>query len=91
MKEVKICPVCGGKVTAKNRKYCSPKCSKEGYRKRQAKYSIEKYHTEKDKQNKEAKKPKKESQLERLAREAREAGMTYGQYVALEYAKIKRG
>ena len=39
----------------------------------------------------EAKTPKRESQLEKLAREAREAGMTYGQYVALEYDKIKRG
>ena len=32
------------------------------------------------------KEPKGENQLERLARKAREAGMTYGQYVALEYA-----
>lgn len=89
MEEAKICPVCGGKVTAKNRKYCSPKCSKEGYRRRQAKYSIEKYH--KDKRIKEDGKPKEERPIETLARKAREAGMTYGQYVALEYAKIRRG
>ena len=86
MEEAKICPVCGGKVTAKNRKYCSPKCSKEGYRRRQAKYSIKRYHTEKENQLGATKEPKGENQLERLARKAREAGMTYGQYVALEYA-----
>ncbi len=91
MEEIRTCPVCGREFTDRTRKYCSPKCSKEGYRRRQAKYSIARYHTEKDKQIKEAKKPKKESPLERLAREAREAGMTYGQYVALEYAKTKRG
>jgi hypothetical protein len=36
-------------------------------------------------------KPKKENSLQEIARKAREAGMTYGQYVALEYAKIRRG
>lgn len=87
MDRIRTCPVCGREFTDRTRKYCSPKCSNEGYRKRQAKYSIEKYHTEKDKQNKEGKKPKKESSLERLAREAREARMTYGQYVALGYAE----
>lgn len=90
MKEVKICPVCGGKVTAKNRKYCSPKCSKEGYRRRQANYSIKRYHTEKEKQLKESRGPRKESQLQEMARRAREAGMSYGQYVALGYARGKR-
>lgn len=91
MEEIRICPVCGKEFIDRTRKYCSPKCSKEGYRRRQLKYSIDRYHEEKENQLRETKKPKEKSQLERLAREAREAGMTYGQYVALEYAKIKRG
>lgn len=85
MEEIRTCPVCGREFTDRTRKYCSPKCSKEGYRRRQAKYSIEKYH--KDKRVKEDGKPKEERPIEALARKAREAGMSYGQYVALEHTK----
>lgn len=90
MEEIRTCPVCGMEFTDRTRKYCSPKCSKEGYRRRQLKYSKERQHEEKENQLRRTEKPKEKSQLERLAKEAREAGMTYGQYVALEYAKIKR-
>ncbi len=86
MEEIRTCPVCGREFIDRTRKYCSPKCSKEGYRRRQAKYSIKRYHTEKENQLGATKEPKGENQLERLARKAREAGMTCGQYVALEYA-----
>lgn len=86
MEEIRICPVCGKEFTDRTRKYCSPKCSKEGYRRKQAKYSIDRYHTEKERRIEEAWEPRKESPLEEMARRAREAGMTYGQYVALEYA-----
>lgn len=91
MAEIKVCPVCGKEFTERTRKYCSPKCSKEGYRRRQLKYSIDRYHEEKENRQKAAGRIKKVSPLEEAARKAREAGMTYGQYVALEYAKIRRG
>lgn len=88
METAKICPVCGKEFTEKNRKYCSHECSNEGYRRRQAKCSKERYHAEKERL-KEAGKVKKESPLQEMARKAREAGMTYGQYVALEYGRIE--
>lgn len=91
MAEIRICPVCGKEFTDRTRKYCSPKCSKEGYRRRQADYSIKRYHTEKESRQGEAGRTKKLSPLEEISRRAREAGMSYGQYVALEYARIKRG
>lgn len=86
MEEIRTCPICGREFTDRTRKYCSPKCSKEGYRRRQANYSIKRYHTEKEKQLKESRGPRKESPLQEMARRAREAGMSYGQYVALGYA-----
>lgn len=91
MAEIKVCPVCGREFTDQDRKYCSPKCSKEGYRRRQADYSIKKYHTEKESRQGEARRTKKLSPLEEKSRRAREAGLSYGQYVALEYARIKKG
>ena len=87
MEEIRTCPVCGMEFTDRTRKYCSPKCSKEGYRRRQLKYSKERQ--EKENQLRRTEKPKEKSQLERLAKEAREAGMTYGQYVALGCEKIR--
>lgn len=90
MAEIKVCPVCGKEFTDRTRKYCGPKCSKEGYQRRQAKYSIDRYHTEKENHQRELSRTKKLSPLEEISRRARKAGMSYGQYVALEYARVKK-
>ena len=82
MEKVRICPVCGREVTDRNRKYCCEECSKKGYIRNQIRLKEEK--------EKRAGRQKRESSLQELARKAREAGMTYGQYVAMDYARIRR-
>lgn len=90
MGEVRICPVCGGEVTDRNRKYCCAECSKKGYLKNQIRRNKERDKRLKEEREKRAGQRRPESPLEELARKAREAGMTYGQYVAMDYVRIRR-
>ena len=91
MEKVRICPVCGGEVTGRNRKYCCEECSKKGYIRNQIKRNKEREQRLEETKEKRDGRRRTKSPLEEIARKAREAGMTYGQYVALEYAKIRRG
>lgn len=88
MEEIKICPVCGRKFIHRNRKYCCAECSKKGYLKNQTRRNKERRL--KGGMMRRIEHPKPESTLQEKARKAREAGMTYGQYVAMEYARIRR-
>ena len=90
MEKVRICPVCGGNVTDRNRKYCCEECSKKGYIRNQIKRNKERDKRLKKEKEKRAGRQKRESSLQELARKVREAGMTYGQYVAIDYARIRR-
>lgn len=90
MEKTRICPVCGGEVTDRNRKYCCEACSKKGYIKKQIERNKERDQRLKEAQEKNTGRRRPESPLEELARKAREAGMTYGQYVAMDYARIRR-
>lgn len=90
MGEVRICPVCSGEVTDRNRKYCCAECSKKGYIRSQIRRNKERDKRLKEEKEKRAGRRRPESPLEELARKAREAGMTYGQYVAMDYARIRR-
>ncbi len=87
MEKTRICPVCGGEVTNRNRKYCCEACSKKGYLKNQIRRNKERDKRLKEEKEKRAGRRRPESPLEELARKAREAGMTYGQYVGMEYLK----
>lgn len=87
MEKVRICPVCGREVTERNRKYCCEECSKKGFIGKQIKRNKERDQRLKEEKEKRAGRRRMRSPLEELARRAREAGMSYGQYVGLEYAK----
>ena len=93
MGKISVCQVCGKEfeITGSRRKYCSKKCSEKGYRIDQNRRSKERNQREREKRQRTAGRTKKLSPLDEVARKAREAGMTYGQYVALDYANIKRG
>ena len=91
MEEIRTCPVCGREFTDRTRKYCSPKCSKEGYRRRQAKYSIKRYHTEKENQLGATKEPKGENQLERLAKESKRSRNDLWTICCFGICKDKKG
>lgn len=88
MDKVRICPVCGGEVT--DRKYCCEACSKQGYIKKQIERNKERDKRLKETQEKYARRRRLENPLDELARKARETGMTYGQYVAMDYTRIRR-
>jgi len=78
----KNCKHCGKEflTTNKNQIYCTPKCA----RKECAKKRIER---EKEEQEQLKRKKKKQNNLIEINEAARAAGMTYGKYVALHYAK----
>ena len=90
MEEIKICTVCGRKFSHRNRKYCCAECSKKGYLMSQTKRNKARERRLKEERAKRMGFPKRESPLQEKARKAREAGMTYRQYVAMEYARIRR-
>lgn len=91
MAEIRTCPICGREFVTERRRYCSESCSREARGKQQKTYNREMSRKPEQVSTKPRVKSKKENSLQELARKAREAGMSYGQYVALEYAKIKRG
>lgn len=72
----KTCPICGKEFEG-NRKYCNKECSKKGYRLKQI------TRTEKKRKLKQ-KSRTNDNRLQTIAKEARKAGMSYGQYVALQ-------
>ncbi len=72
----KICPICGKEFEG-NRKYCNKECSKKGY------YLVQARRIENKKKAKQAS-AVKDNRLQIIAKEARKAGMSYGQYVALQ-------
>lgn len=80
MQYTKSCKHCGNEflTTNKNRIYCSDKCS----RKENKKIQREKY-----KQERELLERKKQNNLVKTNEAARAAGLSYGKYVALQYAK----
>ena len=66
----RICKTCGKEFKAtKNQQYCCVECRPRTHKK----YPRHKY------------KSKKISTINDVSREAREKGMTYGQYVAMQY------
>ena len=91
MKE-KVCPMCGKTFIGKhNQKYCGKECSATATRERHKKQKrVDDY-----KQKLEGYQQESKVSLEEAARKAREAGLTYGQYMAREYAgqikKIRAG
>lgn len=91
MEKVKTCPICGREFVTERRRYCSESCSREARIEDQKRRNRELNRKPRPASVKPRVRPKEESSLQELARKAREAGMTYGQYVALEYAKIRRG
>lgn len=74
---IKKCTICGKEFTNSYRKYCSDKCSKEGQR-------IKALNLFETKRKLDEKNGLKKTALRDTARAAREAGMSYGQYVALQ-------
>lgn len=94
--EQRICPVCGKTFDNKRRKYCSVVCSGKANKNKAKEYSKKEYKKVKRKRRKKkavlGKVPSasQESSLQKTAREAKEAGMTYGQYVGIEHAKLSR-
>lgn len=88
MAKIKTCPICGREFVAERRRYCSEGCSREARIENQKRANREMSIKPRPVSAVPRGKPKKENSLQEIAREA---GMTYGQYVALEYAKIRRG
>ncbi|MCI9249737.1 MAG: hypothetical protein HFG99_11475 [Dorea sp.] len=91
MEKIRTCPICGREFVTGRRRYCSESCSREARIEYQKKANREMSRKPRPVSAVPRGKPKRESSLQEIARKAREAGMTYGQYVALEYAKIRRG
>lgn len=80
----KICVICGKsyKPTSNTQKVCGKECKK----------IFRKLHPDKRTiKPKDEPRPKKhkESELARISRLAREKGMTYGQYMAEQYKKVR--
>ena len=80
MQYTKNCKYCGNEflTTNKNRIYCSRECSNN---------EIAKKKREKHKQERELLESKKQNNLVKINEAARAAGLSYGKYVALQYAK----
>jgi len=96
----KTCPLCGAAVKEKNRTYCSPECSQNASRKRQAKgYEKNKKKTEtyapllspgKNRARTGRADSKGASLMEGYAKaraEGTHGGLTYGYWVAKHYAE----
>ena len=90
MAKIKTCPICGREFVAERRRYCSEGCSREARIENQKRANREMSRKPRPVSAVPRGKPKKENSLQEIARKAREAGMTYGQYVALKYAKIRK-
>jgi len=91
MEKTRTCPVCGKEFIIKGkRKYCSEECSEKVCSQRKKTWGKEYYRKPGRINAKQEGAQKRESSLQELARKAREAGMTYGQYVAMDYARIRR-
>ena len=73
----KKCPVCGKVFKPSGRqKYCNPKCTDIAQRNKLKSLNVEGKS-----------RALREKSLSEVAAEARKAGMTYGQYMAREYAE----
>lgn len=87
MEKIRTCPICGREFVTERRRYCSESCSREARIEYQKKANREMSRKPRPVSAVPRVKPKKASSLQELARKAREAGMSYGQYVALNYEK----
>lgn len=74
---IKKCPICGREFESSRRKYCSAPCSKEGQRIK----ALKLFET---RQKLDEMNGLRKTALRDTARAAREAGMSYGQYVAMQ-------
>lgn len=86
------CKECGSVFMAKrhNASYCCDECRHKGKLKRNAKSRQRRQEEEKKQreQEKKVKKRKRKSSLAVVNERARAAGMTYGKYMAQEYAQM---
>lgn len=82
MQELKNCKFCGKQFLAakKNHIYCCHNCSLKSRQRRDR----ELYKEEKKEKTR---RKKKQNRIAEINEAARAAGMTYGQYVAMQYAK----
>lgn len=74
---IKICPICGKSFKSSYRKYCSDECSKQGQK-------INQLNLHETRRKIQEKNGLRKNALRDTARAAREAGMSYGQYVAIQ-------
>lgn len=74
---IKTCPICGKSFKSSYRKYCSDECSKQGQK-------VNQFKLHETKRKIQEKNGLRKNALRDTAREAREAGMSYGQYVAIQ-------
>jgi predicted nucleic acid-binding Zn ribbon protein len=80
------CAVCGGPLSGRNRKYCSPECKKKETSRLQYLKNREAYKSSKPKAESKAvvkkRRDKARKDLLKIVKKATEEGLTYGQYVA---------
>lgn len=74
---IKTCPICGKSFKSSYRKYCSDECSKQGQK-------INQLNLHETRRKIQEKNGLRKNAIRDTARAAREAGMSYGQYVALQ-------